>query len=350
MRIAVTGASGNVGTSVVRALISDERVESIVGIVRRRPEWSPEKVEWIEADVGADPLTPHVGGADVVIHLAWAIQPSRDEVATRRTNVGGSERVFAAVAEAGVPALVYASSVGAYSPRDGAGDRVDESWPTGGIESSFYSRHKAIVETTLDRFETDNPAVRVVRLRPALIFKGEAGSEVRRLFGGPFVPAKLLEPGRLPVVPWISGLHTQAVHTDDVAEAYRLAALGDAKGAFNLAAEPVLDAETIGRALEARVVNIPERIVRALAAASWDLRLQPTPPGWVDMGVASPLMSVARAREQLGWRPQHSSETAIREVLAGMASGSDEDTPPLNSDSGGPLRIREFLSGIGGRG
>ena len=80
-----------------------------------------------------------------------------------------------------MPALVYASSVGAYSP--GPKDRrVDESWPTAGIESSFYSRHKAEVERLLDRFERETPSVRVVRLRPALIFKREAASGIRRLF------------------------------------------------------------------------------------------------------------------------------------------------------------------------
>ena len=349
MRIAVTGASGNVGTSVLRALIADERVDSIVGIARRQPEWDPDKVEWVTADVYADPVTEHFRGADVVIHLAWLIQPSRDEVVTRRVNVEGSERVFDAVAEAGVPALVYASSVGAYSPRDAVGAPVDESWPTGGIDTSFYSRHKAIVETILDRWEERNPDVRVVRLRPALIFKGGAGSEIRRLFAGPLVPASLLEPGRLPVMPWIAGMSTQAVHTDDVAEAYRLAALGEASGAFNIAAEPVLDAGTLAEALDARVIPLPGRIVRALASATWDLRLQPTPPGWVDMGVRSPLMSTARAREDLGWEPRHSSGEALRDVLAGMAAPDGEPTPPLDEKTGGPLRIREFLAGIGAR-
>ena len=149
------------------------------------------KVEWRSADVAADDLTPHLDGADAVVHLAWAIQPSHDEATMERTNVEGSRRVFAAVAAAGVPALVHASSVGAYSP--GPKDEpVAESWPTGGIPSSAYSRHKATVERLLDATELANPALRVVRLRPGLIFKTEAASEIRRLFLGPLVPG---EPG-----------------------------------------------------------------------------------------------------------------------------------------------------------
>ena len=80
-------------------------------------------------------------------------------------NVEGSRRVFIAAAAAGAPALVYASSIGAYAP--GPKDHgVNESWPTTGIPSSFYSRDKAEVERLLDRFEAEHPAVRVVRLRP----------------------------------------------------------------------------------------------------------------------------------------------------------------------------------------
>ncbi len=348
MRIVVTGASGNVGTSVLRALIADPQVDSILGIARRRPTWKPEKVEWATADVVIDALAPLLKGADAVIHLAWAIQPSRDEVTTRRINVTGSERVFEAVAEAGVGALVYASSIGAYSPGPQS-EQVDESWPTGGISTSFYSRHKAIVETALDRFEVDHPDVRVVRLRPALIFKEGAASEIRRLFGGPFVPGKLLEPDRLPVMPWIAGLRTQAVHTEDVAEAYRLAATSNARGAFNIAAEPILDARTLGEALGVKVIPLPGRVVRALASATWSARLQPTPPGWVDMAQGVPLMDTARAHEELGWTARHSSGEALREVLSGMASGEGEETPPLDPKAGGLLRIRELLSGIGAR-
>src|SRR5213075_1528842 len=101
------------------------------------------------------------------------IQPSRDERITHTVNVEGSARVFEAAADAGVGALVYASSVGAYSP--GPKNRlVDESWPTEGIPTSFYARHKAEVEGLLDHFQREHPEVRAVRLRPGLIFKREA--------------------------------------------------------------------------------------------------------------------------------------------------------------------------------
>jgi UDP-glucose 4-epimerase len=346
MRIVVTGATGNVGTSVVRALAGDERVTEIVGLARRLPEWRPEKTRWVAADVARDDLRPIFDGAAAVIHLAWLIQPSRDDAELERVNVGGSRRVFEAAADAGVPAIVHASSIGVYSP--GPKQRpVDESWPREGIPSSFYSRHKAAAEHALDALEG---RLRIVRLRPALIFKREAGPEIRRLFAGPFLPAKLLRPGLIPFLPLPDRLVLQCVHGDDVGEAYRLAALSpDASGAYNIAADPVLDPGTIARSLGARRVRIPEAPVRALAAATWRAHLQPSPPGWVDMGLNVPVMDTRRAREELGWTPRRDAQAALHELLAGMREPAGADTPPLRPRAGGPLRVRELLTGLGRR-
>src|SRR5215211_7693006 len=300
MRVVITGATGNVGTSVLRALAEEDRVDSILGLARRLPESDAPKTEFATAEIVDDDLVPHFRGADVVVHLAWLIQPSRDTRVTRRANVDGSARVIEAVREAGVPSLVYASSVGAYSsgPKD---RRVDESWPTNGIPSSFYSRQKAEVERLLDRFEAESPDTRVVRLRPGLIFKGGAASGIRRLFVGPFLPSPLLHPALIPVVPKVDRLRFQAVHSLDVGRAYALAVTSDAHGPFNVAAEPVLDPEELGRLLSARPVPVSPRVLRGAVTASWKLRLQPTPPGWLDMALQVPLMDVSRAHAELRW-------------------------------------------------
>jgi UDP-glucose 4-epimerase len=348
MRVVVVGATGNVGTSVVQALAADPSVESILGLARRLPAWSLPRTEWAAADVRWSDVVPHFRGADAVVHLAWLIQPSRDRSVTRAVNVEGSDRVFRAVAEAGVPALVYASSVGAYSP--GPKDRaVDESWPTDGIPSSFYSRDKALVERSLDRFEEAHPDVRVARLRPALIFKREAASEIRRYFAGPLLPSPLLRPELIPVVPRMERLRFQAVHSQDVGEAYRLAVTRDVRGAFNVAAEPVLDPDRLGEILGARPVPAPAGALRAGAWLSWRLRLQPTPPGWLDMALAVPIMDTGRARAELGWEPRRGADEALLELIEGMRESAGMDTPPLAAGASGPLRVREVTTGVGAR-
>jgi UDP-glucose 4-epimerase len=348
MRVVVVGASGNVGTSLLRSLGDEPAVESVLGICRRVPGATFPKVEWREADVARAPLRPHFQGADAVVHLAWLIQPARDQQTVRATNVEGSARVFRAAVDAGVKTLVYASSVGAYArgPKD---RRVDETWPTTGISTSFYSRHKAEVERLLDRFEEEHPAVRVVRLRPGLIFKREAGSGIRRLFAGPLLPSPLVRRELIPIVPAAERLVFQAVHSYDVGNAYRLALVGDGRGAFNIAADPVLDAAELGRILGARPVPVSPLLLRRAAALSYRLRLQPSEPGWVEMGLGVPLMDTSRAREELGWRPEHTASDALRDLLDGMREGAGIDTPPLAPGGAGPGRAREFASGVGAR-
>jgi len=348
VRVVVVGATGNVGTSVVEALGSEPGV-SVLGVARRLPELALPHVEWTQADVTSSDLVPLLRGADCVVHLAWLIQPSRDSETLRATNVHGSTRVFEAVAEAGVPSLVYASSVGAYSPGPKK-RRVDESWPTGGIRTSFYSRHKAEVERILDAFERDRPETRVVRLRPGLIFKREAASGIRRLFAGPFLPSPLVRPELVPFVPDTPRLRFQAVHSRDVGDAYRLAVVGDSRGAFNVAAEPVLDPAELGRLLGARTIPMPGGVLRGLAAATWKLRLQPTPPGWVDLALGVPLLDTARARSELGWEPRYEAGAALLELLEGMRERAGAPTPPLDPGTGGPARAKELATGVGARG
>ncbi|HEV2919977.1 MAG TPA: NAD-dependent epimerase, partial [Actinomycetota bacterium] len=223
-----------------------------------------------------------------------------------------------------------------------------EGWPTHGITTSTYSRDKAYQERLLDLFERDHPDVRVVRLRPALTFKREAASEIRRFFLGPLVPGSLARAAAIPVVPKVKRLRTQAVHADDVAQAYRLAVVGDARGPFNLAADPVLDADVVAALLDARPVRLPAGLLKAGAAATWRLHLQPVSPGWLDLALQSPLLDAGRAAAELGWRPRRSAVEAVQELLAGLREGAGAVTPPLDPQAGGPLRLGEFRTGVGG--
>ncbi|MFE2077850.1 SDR family oxidoreductase [Streptomyces misionensis] len=336
-RVVVTGATGNVGTSVVRLLSQDPGIKSVRGIARRVPGWSPARTEWSAVDLASDRanLAERFEGADAVIHLAWAFQPTHDPATTWRTNVLGGIRVLEGVAAARVPVLVHASSVGAYSP--GPKDRaVDESWPTHGWPDAAYCREKAYLERTLDVFERDHPEVRVVRMRPAFLFKWESASEQRRIFGGRFLPGRLARPDLLPFLPDIPGLRVQALHTDDAAEAYRLAVHSPtARGAYNLAAEPPLDAAVLGELLGARPMRLPRTAARSAIATAWGLRLLPASPHLFDAVLRLPLMDCTRAREELGWRPRWTATEVLEEFLDGLRQGGGMDTAPMHSGTMG---------------
>jgi len=113
----------------------------------------------------------------------------------------------------------------------------------------------------------------------------ESAEEVRRLFLGPFLPSPLVQPDRLPVVPHIPGAIVELVHSHDVAEAHRLAATCDVRGAFNVAAEPEID----------------------------------------------------------GWRPTRDGIETIRELLQGLSDRTGGTTPPLRAGD----RAAEIAAGVG---
>ena len=326
MRVVILGATGNIGTAVVRSLAADPAIESIVGVARRRPDFRPQpKVSWQTADVAVDDLEV-VAGADAVVHLAWKIQPQRDEPEIAATNILGTQRVIEAVIRHGVPALIAASSVGAYSagPKD---DRVNESWPTGGTSTSIYSCHKAAVEDLFDLTERDHPQLRLVRMRTSLVMQRSAASEVHRIFLGGAMPWHL--PRALRIVPVCDRLLLQITHADDIAEAYRLAITSDVRGPLNVAAEPVLSTEVIARAVGGHAVRVPAGLLRAAVDLAYRARLQRSEPGWLDMALAVPLMSTERIRSELGWTPQHTSIDALLELLEGIGAGAGDASLPL---------------------
>jgi nucleoside-diphosphate-sugar epimerase len=338
MRIVIVGATGNLGTALLRRTAGEPAVE-LVGVARRRPDERSEPYSaalWHAIDIGSRAAPAQLrsvfAGADAVVHLGWALQPNHDDAAMARTNVTGTRVVLDAVAAAGVPHVVVASSVGAYSfgPKE---TRVSEDWPTGGLQSSHYSRHKAMNERAMDALEAAHPKIVVTRMRPGLVFQPDAAREIARLFAGPLVPVPALALlKRLPVLPLPTSLVSQAVHADDVADAFWRAIERRAGGAFNIAAEPVLTPKRVAGALGVpRTVPFRRQVLRAIVDVTWRLRVQATDPGWIDIATSVPVMSTERARRELGWVPVHSSTGALRQIVDGFGTNRDVDaSAPLS--------------------
>jgi nucleoside-diphosphate-sugar epimerase len=345
MRVVVIGASGNLGTALLRLLRDDPVVTSVVAVARRVPPasvgWAPppyDRAEWHGADLGTvGPDAPVVarlreivGGADAVVHLAWQVQPSHDRERLRRVHVDGTRRLLRAVAEARVPHLVVASSVGAYSPSPVDRPR-DESWETDGIRTSDYSQDKVAVERLLDEATLLHPGLVIARLRPALVLQQAAGQEVVRLFLGPLVPTGLLA-GRLPVLPWPRHLRLQVVHADDVAVACREVVVRQAAGPFNVAAPDLLRAPEVAALVsEGRWREVDPAAARTALAVAWHARLARVGPGWLDMARCAPVLDAGRAERELGFRPARSGAEALADLLRGVVRGSGTASPPLRA-------------------
>ncbi|WIB67235.1 NAD-dependent epimerase/dehydratase family protein [Curtobacterium sp. MCBD17_035] len=337
-RVAVVGATGNVGTALLRRLQAEEAVTGIVGIARRIPDRSADPyagVEWHSVDVGADgavaALTPLLEHVDAVVHLAWALQPTHDIPTQYRVNVEGTAAVLEAAAAAGVGQVVVASSVGTYRAADKR-LRVDESWPVDGMATATYSIHKALNEAALDEFADTHPDIVVTRLRPGLVFQQPAAAEIRGLFLGHLVPMRVVRAARWAVLPLPGPFVFQAVHADDLADAYWRTIDRRAAGAFNIAAGPVLTPPRLAAVLGMRrAVRIPLRLLRAVVTLTWHLRIQPTDAGWIDIAANVPIMRTDKAREELGWEPQHTAVEAFADLVEGFRQGS-------SVPASGPLR------------
>ncbi|KAA0115211.1 NAD-dependent epimerase/dehydratase family protein [Mycolicibacterium sp. P9-22] len=337
MRIVITGASGNVGTALLRRL-HETTEDDLVGVVRRPPEPTGvyARVRWHSVDLAdddaAERLRPILDGADAVVHLAWGFQPTRNIDYLERQGVGGTGAVLRAADAVSVGHLVHMSSVGTYAAGR-YGTAVNESWSTAGISTSPYSRHKAAAEALLDDYERvhGDAGVPITRMRPGFIVQRAAASGLMRYSLPGYVPMRVVP--LLPVLPLDRQLCIPLIHSDDVAAAFTAAIARRATGAFNLAAEPPVTRDIVAMVLRAKAVHVPSRILGALVEISWRARVQPVDRGWLDMAFSVPLLDCSRAGAELGWQPQWTSTAALTDVLRGVAQGAYTDSPPLRRRS-----------------
>lgn len=332
MRIAVTGATGNLGTALLRRLSSNEESSAydVVGLARRLPDDQGSAADWVSVDITRDDCAASLhtafSGVDAVVHLAWGFQPSHRPDYLEELGVGGTRRVLAAAISADVPHLIHMSSVGAYSPKVDD-SLVDESWPTTGIPGSPYSRHKALAERLLDAHVASGAGPRITRMRPGIVGQRTAGSALLR-YGAPgYVPAAALN--MVSVLPIDRRLRIPMVHADDVATAVELVLKSSSYGAFNLAAEPPLTGALIAQALGARTIHMPTAVLRPAVALAWRAHLLQLDPGWIDLAIRVPLLDTTRARDALGWAPTVDATAALHDTVSGMLTAAAGTTPVL---------------------
>jgi len=332
LTVAVTGPTGEVGGSLVDALEASEAVGAVRGMARR--PFDPAAAGWIKTTyqrgdiLDRGHLAELFDGADVAVHLAFAIFGDREE--TRRINLEGSRNVFEAAVEAGVGRLVYASSVAAYGFHPENPQPLTEETPAIGSSRFYYSAQKAELEESLDEILAGSELGAYV-FRPSIVAGPRATMLIEQTVGAvrlgdptPRLRRHVLDriPLLRPILP-DAGVPLQLVHHDDVAAALAAAVEGKGEpGAYNLAGDGEIVIADIARALGWRTVRVPRPALGVGTAVAGRLSFISPQLEWATALTTPVLMDTSKAREELGWAPRFdASETLLQTAVSARETG-----------------------------
>ncbi|MFN2526262.1 MAG: NAD-dependent epimerase/dehydratase family protein [Actinomycetota bacterium] len=298
--IAVTGASGYVASRLIERLCADEGVGRVLGFDIAPPSVYDAKFLFDTLDVRDAALEARLSGVDTVIHLAFVMDPIKDEAEMRDINVNGSQNVFNCAGRAGVRKILYTSSAIVYGAHPDNDMPLTEESPLRANLDFSYSAHKLEVEYVVREFRGEFPKVTVTVFRPAIVF-------------GPHVDNAWSHFLELPLAVGISGYSPpfQFAHEDDVADALLFAALEkDLDGAYNLAAEGWLTADEALDIIKKRRVDLPEPIAFALTDRMWSAGLVDAPAGMLHYVMHPWVMSVEKLKAA-GFAVKHTNHEAL---------------------------------------
>jgi UDP-glucose 4-epimerase len=326
LNVAVTGPTGEIGKSFIRALERDDGIGEIRGMARSafdgaRFGW--ERTEYVRGDIlDREAVEGFVAGADVIVHLAFIIFGDREE--TRTNNLQGSRNVFEATSGSKAGRLVYTSSVAAYGFHSDNPQPLTESIQPRGSEGFYYSAQKAELEQAMSD-ALEGSEIESYVFRPSIVGGPESPALIENM---PYVQASAALPDRLrqvlgvvptpaPILPDF-GVPLQMVHADDVAEALLAAVLGKGKpGVYNLAASGEVTIADVAREMGWRSVSVPKAAIDVTSELLDRLPLTPARAEWLHALRTPVVMDTSRARTELGWKPRHDAIETLRETVAG---------------------------------
>lgn len=315
----MTGVTGFVGSHLAQRLVREGW--QVRGLVRPGRELSavPEGVEPLVGTLDQlDVLRAGCRDCEVVFHVAAELDGSAPRDHIFAVNVQGTENMLKAAVEAGVRRVVFTSSVAVYG--EAAPDGADEDTPA--RPSHAYGESKVRAEDACFRYHARG-LVEAVALRPCFIYgprdRHFTPNAVRVLRGGWF---PMVGGGVAPL---------DVVHVEDVVQAHLLAArTPQAAGrVYNVTDGTRRTVRQLvrmaARALGVRVREIPIPAWSIpVAAASLRLAARLVGAPGADMLTAGNLrammaphhFSIARARSELGYRPEHQAETSLTALLS----------------------------------
>ena len=351
MRVALTGASGHLGSLVLLRLVADPQVSSIVALDLMPPWLHSRKLYSCTVDI-ADSIAVReaISGCDTVVHMAFNVDRPDAPERMFETNVTGTRAVAAACRDAGVGRIVYVSSGAVYGFSDDRPVQVDEAVPAVDTPGFLYAHHKWLGERALmDAFD-GTPNIGLAILRPAICI-------------GPHAKTAFAALMRKRTIVCIEDTPLQVLWDEDLAAAVHAAVHARAAGAFNVAAGEPLRYSEIAKVIGGRYRRIPAAIALASIRVKNVLArlglVRAVEEAWVKHAPRAPDLVADRARRELGWSPQfptcrdaleHFAETVPvpnSRRLARLLGGSlSEGRSPVSDES--PFKVNVHLTGRDG--
>ncbi len=311
MRFAITGATGFVGGAVAGQLVeAGHDVRALVRNPDRAAKLAGRRVDLVVGDLGdAASLAVLCDGVDGLFHVAgWYQVGSKTPSQGWAINVDGTRATLTAAARAGVPRIVYTSTLAVNS--DTGGRVVDESYRFTGRHLSVYDETKAQAHEIAE--DMARAGLPVVVVQPGLVYGPGDTSQTGGLIED-------VVAGRRPLVP--SGGGVCWGYVDDIAHGHVLAMeKGEPGEAYMLAGPRASLADGLdvaaGFAGTKGPITLPPGAVRASAALLGGVeRIVELPPGYAAETLRSSIATYfgdpARAQRELGW--------TCRSLDAGMA-------------------------------
>ncbi len=323
MRYVITGGSGYIGSRLTEILAARDDVESIVDLDVRPPERLQEKTTFVRADVrdaGSVRGLLERERPDALVHLAFVLNPIRDEARMYDIDVNGTAAVLRAAAEAGTQQALVTSSATAYGAFPDNPKPIAEDWPVRGQPDFSYARHKADADRACQLWALQNPDRVMTIVRPCIVFGPNVDNYISRTWQSSAF---------LPILDGVDE-EFQLVHEDDLVGAIMSLLDAGAGGAFNVAGDGTItwkeSAEMIG--LRTRVMSM--KAMRRIYAAAWALHAPrvESPPGNLNFIRYPWVVSNAKLKREIGWQPTATTREAFVETM--YAKGLVA-TPPVSS-------------------
>jgi UDP-glucose 4-epimerase len=320
MRYLITGGSGYIGSRLVERLAEREDTDRIVIADVRPPRAFRPKSEWAELDVRDGGAVRELIGRerpDALVHLAFVLNPIKDEQRMYDIDVNGTHNVLEAAGASGVEQVLVTSSTTAYGAFPDNPVPITEGWPVRGVAAFEYARDKTESDRLCQLWALQHPERTMTIVRPCIVFGPNVDNYLVRIWAdAPFQPDL---GGNLDQL-------IQFVHEDDVVDAIVGLLEGRHGGAFNVTGEGMMTMRETFEVIDAKVRRMPLRLGKAISRLTWRLGASETPPGQLEFAMNPWVCSNAKIKETLDWQPRYSSRETFEITMRArgvLESGSD---------------------------